>query len=157
VDSHGALAHNATMLEARSEGSRARGLVGWLRDPVVQRQLGRFAVVGVANTLIGLVSYRLLLAVDVPYVIAAPIAWAAGAVNGYVFNRRWTFRARDTTRARILYVLVAAVGAGSASLLVYVFVEGAGLTKLEAFIAAAPVVVVATFVANRVWTFSDRD
>src|SRR5262245_16277412 len=145
------------MLEARSAGSRARGLVGWLRDPVVQRQLGRFAVVGVANTLIGLVSYRLLLAVEVPYLVAAPVAWAAGAVNGYVLNRRWTFRARDTPRARVLSVLVAAAGAGSTGLLVFLFHEGAGLTKLEAFLAAAPVVVVATFVANRVWTFSDRD
>jgi putative flippase GtrA len=157
VDSPVAIADNATMLEARSAGSRARGLVGWLRDPVLRRQLARFAVVGVANTLISLVSYRLLLAVDVPYVVAAPIAWAFGAVNGYIFNRRWTFRARDTVRARVLYVLVAAAGAGSTSLLVFLFVEGAGLTKLEAFLAAAPVVVVATFVANRVWTFSDRD
>ena len=32
------------------------------------------------------------------------LAFAVGALNGYIFNRRWTFAARDTTRARVLYV-----------------------------------------------------
>jgi putative flippase GtrA len=123
---------------------------------LVRRQLVRFAVVGVANTAISFVSYRLLLAVEVPYLISAALSWAAGAVNGYVFNRRWTFQARDTSRARSLYVLVAAAGAGSVSLLVWIFVQGAGIPKLEAFLAAVPIVTVSTFVANRAWTFKER-
>jgi putative flippase GtrA len=92
----------------------------------------------------------------VPYLLAAALSWAAGAVNGYVFNRRWTFQARDSARARIRYVLVAAAGAGSVSLLVWIFVRGAGIPKLEAFLAAVPVVTVSTFVANRAWTFKER-
>ncbi len=131
--------------------------MGGHRSPALRRQFIRFGIVGVANTAISLASYRLLLALDVPYPVAASIAWAAGAVNGYVFNRRWTFQARDTTRTRVLYVLVAGAGAGSTSLLVWLFVEGAGIGKLEAFLAAAPVVVISTFLANRFWTFSDRD
>jgi putative flippase GtrA len=78
-------------------------------------------------------------------------------VNGYVFNRRWTFGARDSTRARILYLLVAAAGAGTLDLLVLLFARGAGLPKVEAFLAAVPIVTVSTFAANRIWTFSDRD
>lgn len=151
------IAENATMVEARSTASLAQGLAQWLRNPVVRRQLVRFVIVGTGNTLISFVSYRLLLAVSVPYLAAAPVAWAAGAVNGYVFNRRWTFGAPDSARARILYVLVAAAGAGSLSFLVLLFARGAGLPKVEAFLAAVPLVTVATFVANRVWTFSARD
>ena len=131
-------------------------LAEWLRSPLVRRQLVRFSVVGVANTVISFVSYRLLLAVEVPYLLGAAMSWAAGAVNGYVFNRRWTFRARDSSLARIRYVIVAAVGAGSVSLLVWLFVRGAGIPKLEAFLAAVPVVTVSTFVANRAWTFKER-
>ena len=119
-------------------------------------QLLRFSVVGVANTAISFVSYRLLLAIEVPYLLAAALSWAAGAVNGYVFNRRWTFRARDSARARFLYVVVAAAGAGSVSLLVWAFVRGAGISKLAAFLAAVPLVTVSTFVANRSWTFKER-
>ena len=146
MDSSGPIAHNASMLAAPSR----------LRSPEVRRQFVRFLTVGVANTLISFVVYRLLLAVDVPYVVAAPVAWAVGAVNGYVFNSRWTFAARDSSRARILYVLVTAGGAASSSLLVFLF-AAAGLGKVEAFLAALPLVTVATFAANRIWTFADRE
>jgi hypothetical protein len=51
-------------------------------------------------------------------------------------------------RARILYVLVTAAGAGSSSLLVLLFARGAGLGKVEAFLAAVPLVTVSTFAAR---------
>jgi len=127
-----------------------------LRHAEVRRQFVRFLIVGVANTLITVVVYRLLLLVDVWYLVAAPVAWGIGALNGYVFNSRWTFAARDTTRARILYVLVTAAGAGASTLLVWLF-AAAGLGKVEAFVAAIPLVTVSTFVANRIWTFSERE
>jgi putative flippase GtrA len=146
VDSPGKVAHNAAMLEATSR----------LRDAEVRRQFVRFLIVGVANTLITFVVYRLLLLVGVWYLVAAPVAWGVGALNGYVFNSRWTFAARDTTRARVLYTLVTAAGAGASSLLVWLFAS-AGLGKVEAFVAAIPIVTVSTFLANRLWTFADRE
>jgi putative flippase GtrA len=123
---------------------------------VVRRQFIRFLIVGAANTTISLIVYRALLALGVWYVVSAPIAWAAGVVNGYIWNLRWTFAGRDTPRARFLYALFGAVGAVVVSLLVLAFVRGAGLGKFEAYLAAVPLVTVSTFVANRYWTFSDR-
>jgi putative flippase GtrA len=122
----------------------------------VPREFVRFLIVGVANTLISLVVYRALLALGVWYVVSAPIAWGAGVVNGYIFNRRWTFRAPDTRRARALYALFGAAGAGAASLLVFLFVRGVEIGRFEAYLAAAPLITVSTFLANRRWTFSDR-
>jgi putative flippase GtrA len=122
----------------------------------VSREFVRFLIVGVANTLVSLVVYRALLALGVWYVVSAPLAWGAGAVNGYIFNRRWTFRARDSRRARFLYALFAVAGAGAASLLVFVFARGAGIPKFEAYLVAVPPITVSTFLASRYWTFSDR-
>lgn len=119
-------------------------------------QLARFLVVGVGNTALSFAVYRLLFWAGTPYVLAAPVAFAAGAVNGYVFNRRWTFAARDTSRARILYVAVQVVGAASTSLLVYAFVHGAHVGRGWAYLAAAPPVTIGMFAANRLWTFSER-
>jgi putative flippase GtrA len=118
-------------------------------------QLTRFLIVGALNTLITFIVYRLLLALGASYVLAAPIAWGAGAANGYVLNVRWTFAARDTPRARVLYLLVTAAGAGASSLLVYLFSDGLGLGKLEAVLVALPLVILSTFAANRVWTFAE--
>jgi putative flippase GtrA len=120
------------------------------------RQFTRFLVVGVGNTVLSFVAYRLLLAMGVPYAAAAPLAFAVGAVNGYVFNRRWTFVARDSTRARVLYVGVQAVGAVSTSLLVVLFVRMAGVGRVGAYLAAIAPVTVCMFAANRLWTFADR-
>jgi putative flippase GtrA len=120
------------------------------------RQFPRFLVVGVGNTVLSFVGYRLLLVVGTPYVLAAPLAFAAGALNGYVFNRRWTFAARDSLRARVLYVAVQVTGALSTSLLVLFFVRVAGTGKVWAYLAAIPPVTVCMFFANRLWTFADR-
>jgi putative flippase GtrA len=120
-------------------------------------QLARFLVVGAGNTVLSFVVYRLLLALGAWYVLAAPLAFAVGAVNGYVFNRRWTFGARDTTRARVLYVAVQVVGALSTSLLVLLFVRAAGTGRVSAYLAAVPLVTLGMFAANRLWTFAERN
>jgi putative flippase GtrA len=103
------------------------------------------------------IAYRLLLVLGTPYVIAAALGFGVGAVNGYVFNRRWTFAARDSRRARVVYVAVQVAGAASTSLLVLLLVGGVGVDKVAAYIAAIPPVTVSTFVANRWWTFADRN
>jgi putative flippase GtrA len=122
--------------------------------PQVVWQFGRFLLVGVSNTLISLVTYLLLLEAGVPYWLAAAAAFAAGAVNGYVLNRRWTFAADDTTAARVRYVLVQACGLGATSGLLSLLVAGAGLGERVAYLLVLPVVTVGTFSANRVWTFA---
>jgi putative flippase GtrA len=136
-------------------GKRLRSRALQRSDPM--RQFSRFLVVGVGNTALSFVVYRLLLAVAIPYVLAAPLAFAAGAVNGYVLNRRWTFAARDTRRARVLYVVVQGVGALSTSLLVLFFVRAAGAGRVWAYLAAIPPVTVCMFAANRLWTFAERN
>jgi putative flippase GtrA len=125
-----------------------------LRRQHPSRQLARFLVVGLGNTALSFVVYRVLLAVGTSYLVAASLAFAAGAANGYVFNRRWTFAAADSTRARVLYIAVQGLGAGSTSLLVLLFVRAAGAGKVGAYLAAVPPVTVAMFAANRLWTFA---
>jgi putative flippase GtrA len=132
---------------------------GWavrLRSRTLRRQLARFVLIGAVNTAISFGVYRLLLVLGAWYVIAAPIAYVASLLNGYMFNRRWTFGARDSARARLLYVAVQASGAGLTSLLVLLFVHAAGIGRVAAFLAAVVPVTLCTFAANRVWTFANR-
>ena len=125
-----------------------------MRGAEAPRQLARFLVVGLSNTAISFVAYRLLIALSVPYVPAAILAFVPGAVNGYILNRRWTFAARDTTQARVRYVTVAAIGALSTALLVLLLVRGAGLGRVEAYLVAIPPVTLSMFAANRLWAFA---
>jgi putative flippase GtrA len=100
-------------------------------------QLLKFASVGVVNTLISLAIYAILLASGGPYLLAAGVGFAAGAVNGYVLNRIW------------LTGLFAVTG------LVRLFVD-LGVPRFPAYLAAVAPVTLATFAANRLWTFSQR-
>jgi putative flippase GtrA len=120
------------------------------------RQFVRFLVVGAGNTLLSFVAYRLLLEIGTPYVVAAPVAFGIGALNGYIFNRRWTFAAKDSTQARVYYLSIAAGGAISTTLFVLVYVEVAGIGRVLAYLLALIPVTVSTFVANRIWTFAER-
>ncbi len=122
----------------------------------MKQQFVRYLVVGVGNTLLSFIAYRLLLAIDTPYAVAALLAFAVGALNGYIFNRRWTFAARDTTRARVLYVGLQVFGAVTTSLLVVVLVRWLSVPHGIAYLAAVPPVTVTLFVANRLWTFRER-
>jgi putative flippase GtrA len=119
-------------------------------------QFARFLAVGATNTAISFAVYALLLAVPAPYVLAAAVAFAAGAANGYILNRRWTFSARDSARARLGYVCVQAAGALTTGLLVWLAVHEAAAGRIAAYAVAVPPVTVLMFLANRVWTFADR-
>ncbi len=123
----------------------------------VLRQFVRFVIVGASNTLISFVCYSILLAIDVPYVAAAAIAFAVGATNGYVFNRRWTFAAPGSARSRLMYAVVAAGGAASMSALVWLLVHEGDTGRIGGYAAAIPPITVATFAANRAWTFAERN
>lgn len=119
-------------------------------------QFGKFVAVGTSNTAVSLVTYAGLLRIDVVYPVAGAIAFLAGAVNGYVLNRRWTFAAPDTWRARRRYLLVQLAGLGAATALLSTLVSLAGLGRITAYALTIPAVTLATFTANRGWTFRSR-
>jgi len=114
-----------------------------MRSLRAAEQLGRFAVVGVANTLVSLAIFSGLTAGGAPAALAAAAAFAVGAVNGYVLNARWTFSCRGS---KLRYLAVQLGGLAATTAL-------AGLAGAAGYLAALPAVTLATFAANRRWTF----
>jgi putative flippase GtrA len=125
--------------------------------PLSIGQLARFVLVGASNTAISFAAYALLVSVSTPYVLAAAVAFALGAVNGYALNRRWTFSARDSRRSRLVYVCVQTAGALATSLLVWLLVHEAATGRIGAYAGAIPPVALSMFLANRLWTFAERN
>ena len=103
-----------------------------LRPDGALLQLARFATVGVANTLLAFALYAALVAAGVPYPVAGAAGFAAGAVNGYVLNRRWTFAADDSRRARRRYLAVQLAGLAATTGLLRALVGAAGLNASPA-------------------------
>jgi putative flippase GtrA len=127
---------------------------GRLNTPVVV-QFVKFGIVGVSNTLLTLVVYTVLLKVfGVWYLAASAIGFVAGATNGFLLNRRWTFREHvGDAFTPLRWAIVQGAGLGINEALLYLLVHDAKLDKLLAQVCATAVVTVTTFFANRAWTF----
>jgi putative flippase GtrA len=118
-------------------------------------QFAKFGVVGVSNTLIFFLVYTLLWKVfGVWYVAASGIGFAVGAVNGFLWNRAWTFRGHvGDALTPVRWFVVQSSGLLINLGLVYLFVDGVGLGKLEGQAVTIAIVTVVTFLVNRAWTF----
>jgi putative flippase GtrA len=118
-------------------------------------QFLKFGIVGVSNTLLAFATYTVLLKVfGVWYVAASGIGFAVGAVNGFLLNRRWTFREHSGDAfTPVRWAIVQSCGLGLNLGLVYLFVHDLGLDELVGQIPATAIVTVGTFTANRSWTF----
>jgi putative flippase GtrA len=121
-------------------------------------QFVKFGIVGVSNTLLTLAVYTLLLKVfGVWYLAASAIGFIVGAVNGFLLNRRWTFRGHvGDAFTPVRWGVVQTCGLGVDEVLLYLLVHDAHLDKLLAQVCATAVVTVTTFFANRAWTFRAR-
>jgi putative flippase GtrA len=127
---------------------------GRVNAPVLV-QFIKFGIVGVSNTLLTLVVYTVLLKVfGVWYLAASAIGFIVGATNGFLLNRRWTFRDHvGDALTPVRWAIVQGTGLGINEAMLYVLVHDAKLDKLLAQVCATALVTVTTFFANRAWTF----
>jgi putative flippase GtrA len=140
----------------------AHGLIGdasgtRLSAPII-RQFVKFGIVGVSNTLLSLVVYAVLLkGFGMWYLAASAIGFAVGTVNGFLWNRKWTFRGHvGDALTPVRWFVVQGFGLLANLGLVFLFVHDAGLDELLGQVCATAIVVVFTFIANRAWTFRMR-
>jgi putative flippase GtrA len=131
--------------------ARRRGRVN---APVLV-QFIKFGIVGVSNTLLTLVVYTVLLkGFGVWYLAASAIGFIVGATNGFLLNRRWTFRDHvGDALTPVRWAIVQTAGLAIDELMLYVLVHDAKLDKLLAQVCATAIVTVTTFFVNRAWTF----
>jgi putative flippase GtrA len=123
--------------------------------PPALAQWVRFAVVGAGNTLLSWVTYAGLVAVGLHYLLASSVAFALGAVNSYVLNRRWTFASEGRCVPEVLrFAVVQGVGLALDVVLLYVLVHQAGVPHLLAQLLVFPAASAVTFLLSRHWAFA---
>jgi putative flippase GtrA len=134
------------------------------------RQLFKFTLVGLSSTAVDKGTLWLLLR-DIlpgtPWWISASISYALGVVNGFFWNRHWTFRAREHGTARAQFVrflstnvagLMLNLGATKAFLsLLSGVASSRGVPATQQVIigsvCAIPFVTLWNFSASKYWTF----
>ena len=116
----------------------------------VGAQFARYGAVGISNTLLSAACYAALISLGADAVAAATVAFALGSVNGFLWNRRWTFAGRGAA-SPIRYVAVQALGLAATDLLIGVLDPGLG--HASAYVVTTGTVTLATFAANRRFSF----
>jgi putative flippase GtrA len=113
--------------------------------------------VGGSSTLVTLVIYTAAIALGVWYPLAAFVGYAAGILNGYTWNRIWTFQTGPFHLPEFSrYVVIQGSGLLANVFGVLIAVETLGMGKLPAELATLVPIVLVTFFANRRWTFRPR-
>lgn len=139
---------------AASRAPRARERAVAVTQHRESRHAAKYAIVGVANVAIDLTVYALLIHLGVFYVIAKVLSLSVATINGYTFNRRWTFRAGDHESMKLVrYVTVQGTGLVLNLIVLTLLVEVIGVGKLPAAAIAVPFVALFCFLGNRLWTF----
>ena len=117
-------------------------------------RVGRFIVVGLANTAIYTATYLAFFAAGVTYLLASILGFAVAISAAYWLNHRFTFRAADHTWRLVGQFLAVQVTAAVLNVvLLAVAVERGGLSPIEGQLLVVPPVVVASFVLNRLVVF----
>ncbi|HEX6586571.1 MAG TPA: GtrA family protein [Solirubrobacterales bacterium] len=120
-------------------------------------RLIRFGVVGGTNGAATLLVYWVLAGLGVPYLLAAVLGYAAGMVNGYTWNRLWTFETGSFHGPEFVrYVLVQGTGLVVNLVGLAFAIEALGIDELLAELLTLVPIVLGTYWLNRYWAFRAR-
>lgn len=117
----------------------------------------KFAIVGVANTLIDFLLFTLLAEImGLNIYVAQLVGFCAGTLNSYTFNRSWTFKSgeRFFSSALAKFLLNAVIMLLFSTFLLWLLHEQMGFAKLVAKGGSVAVTMVVNFIINRLWVFS---
>jgi dolichol-phosphate mannosyltransferase len=128
-----------------------------LRRPANWLQLVRFALVGASGYAVNLAVFTVLLhSAGAHYRVAATGAFLVAVANNFLWNRRWTFAARDG-HAGFQAARFFAVSAGAFAFNLAVLealVAGFGVDEVPAQAVAVIAATPLSFVGNKLWSFA---
>jgi putative flippase GtrA len=139
------------------DASQRRSITSSVDPAAARRELRhviKYGIVGISNVSIDFALYALLVSVGVWYPLAKTLSLVVATANGYTFNRIWTFRAgghRNIVLTKYVAVQATCLSINLALLALLIEVGGLGQVIAQAFVL--PFVALASFLAQRLWTF----
>ncbi len=120
------------------------------------KRLLKFGVTGVANTLVDVGVYSLLsVALGVNVFFGQCCGYAAGMLNSYLINRKWTFQTshRFFSLQLVRFIITNLAVLAVSLLLLKVSMDFFGMGKLVAKLATTCITLVLNFIISRLWVF----
>lgn len=121
-------------------------------------KVGKFALVGVVNTLLDMGLFALLAQLlGVNVYLSQCISFSAGVLNSYLLNRSWTFRTKEAfwSPALVRFLLLNVAMLAVSTAIIWLFYDLLGIHKLIAKVISTGCTLVVSFLINRLWVFRD--
>ena len=119
-------------------------------------QFIKFNIVGVFNTLLDIGIFTALTALGlIPY-IAQVFSYSCGVLNSYIWNRKWSFKAKNKwSRQEFLkFVVVNLVSLGVATVILYLCIDVFHVgSDFIAKLIATPFALIVNFTGNKLFVF----
>lgn len=126
-------------------------------EKLTARKEFRFALVGIANTLITYAVYVLLVYFGIHYMVSMGSVYVLGVVMGYIMNRRFTFKSRKKPAAEFGRYIIVYIGAFAAGMiLLYCMVDVLGIREYEAGIINICFLAVLSWFGHELFTFKSE-
>jgi putative flippase GtrA len=122
------------------------------------KQITRFGIVGVLNTIVGYGVYWMLIEMNINYILALPISSIIGIIHSYCWNKFWTFKSKqksinEAIRFVAVYGITFIINLG----LLTFMVEVLGLDKQVSGFISLLIVSLLSFIGHRLWSFKKVD
>lgn len=114
----------------------------------------KFGLVGVSNTLITILTYMLLVALGVNYILANILAYSLGVLNSYFWNKKWVFTVTSNQSFTFLkFIFVNLITLALNTVCLFILVDYIEIHPFISQIVSTGLGMVVNFLANKKWTF----
>ena len=122
-------------------------------------KLIRFSIVGVGNTLVNWITFFILNAFGVYYIISNIIAYIIATINSYIWNSLWVFKYGQglNINTSVKFFILNLVGLTINTTIMYILVDILNFNKFMALVLASVVVVIMNYTINKLWVFKEEN
>lgn len=126
------------------------------------RQIIRFGLVGVLNTLVSYFSYLIVIWITSDmYILANTVGFITGTLNAYILNSRFVFKNEGSPSENTLHIVKTFFSYGATFLLntglLFVFVEYLHISKVIAPLVNSAIIFLLNFILNKFWVYKDQN
>jgi len=126
-------------------------------DKKVMKQFSKFAIIGVINTAINLISLLILTEIfNIYYMTSAVFAFILAVTNSFVLNKLWTFNEsfnENFVKKYIKFIVVSTITLLVNLVILYSLTEFLHIHYIISQIIAIAVSLWINFMGNLIWTF----
>lgn len=117
----------------------------------------KFSIVGFGNLIISLITYYILVYFSINYQIANIGGFVTGSINGYIWNKIWTFKNSEKNVSSIIKFYLAYLGTWFLSaFLLYFWIEILGISGIVAPIINIFITTPINYLMNKFWVFKRK-